>query len=79
MEPTAPSGIRRYVYRKETLHEWRLVPDSRARVLPVYVPQAVRDDYLEACRIETLSPKAESALSDDSRGLYDAILQHSPN
>jgi hypothetical protein len=42
---------------------WRLVPDSSARVFPVYVPAAIREDYEEACKIRELSPKASATLA----------------
>ena len=47
----------------EKLKTWRLVPESHAKVFPDYVPQAVRDDYVEACAILELSPKASATLS----------------
>lgn len=43
--------------------EQRLIPPSRAKVFPEYVPEFVRDDYREACEIESTSPKASAALS----------------
>lgn len=42
---------------------WDLMPESEARVLPDYVPYAVKEDYYEACRIKSLSPKASATLS----------------
>jgi hypothetical protein len=42
---------------------WALVPDSRAKQFPSYVPAAVMDDYREACLIRDLSPKASATLS----------------
>ncbi len=45
------------------LQTWNLVPPSIAKVFPTYVPQPIRDDYLEACLIRDLSPKASSTLS----------------
>lgn len=45
------------------IQEWQLLPESEAKVLPDYVPKAIRDDYYEACRIRDLSPKASTALS----------------
>lgn len=41
----------------------RLLPPSYARPLPDYIPQAVRDDYFEACAIADLSPKAAATLA----------------
>lgn len=45
------------------LKQWQLLPESSAKVLPEYVPQAVKNDYYEACRIKDLSPKASATLS----------------
>lgn len=42
---------------------WRLIPESTAKILPEYVPIAIRTDYVEACRIRDLSPKASATLS----------------
>jgi hypothetical protein len=47
----------------KTLKSWSLLPQSNARVLPTYVPNAIVDDYLEACAIWDLSPKASATLS----------------
>ena len=43
--------------------QWRLIPPSPAKVFPSYVPQPIRDDYEEACKIRDLSPKASATLS----------------
>lgn len=45
------------------LNIWRLVPFSDAKVFPDYVPEAIRNDYKEACSIKDLSPKAAATLS----------------
>ena len=45
------------------LNHWSLIPPSRAKVLPSYVPQAIKDDYTEACLIVEPSPKASATLS----------------
>lgn len=45
------------------LFEWQLLPESEAKALPNYIPQAIQDDYYEACRIRDLSPKASATLS----------------
>lgn len=45
------------------LQEWSLVPPSSSKHFPEYVPQAIRDDYQEACLIRDLSPKASATLS----------------
>jgi hypothetical protein len=45
------------------LQKWNLIPPSSAKVFPDYVPKPIRDDYLEACLIRDLSPKASATLS----------------
>jgi len=47
----------------KSLYEWQLLPESQAKALPDYIPQAIRDDYYEACRIRDLSPKASATLA----------------
>jgi hypothetical protein len=41
----------------------KLKPESNAKALPSYVPKAIVEDYIEACRIRDLSPKASATLS----------------
>lgn len=43
--------------------KWFLIPPSSARVFPDYVPEAIRQDYSEACAILSLSPKASATLA----------------
>lgn len=45
------------------LQEWPLIPPSASKNFPDYVPEAIRDDYGEACLIRDLSPKASATLS----------------
>ncbi len=45
------------------ISSWELLPDSCARSLPDYIPQAIKSDYEEACKIKNLSPKASATLS----------------
>ncbi len=47
----------------ELLQAWNLIPPSTAKVFPEYVPEPIRDDYVEACLIRDLSPKASATLS----------------
>ncbi|OWW18398.1 DUF4145 domain-containing protein [Noviherbaspirillum denitrificans] len=42
---------------------WSLKPDSKAKSFPAYIPEAIRQDYEEACKIASLSPKASATLS----------------
>lgn len=45
------------------VHEWSLIPPSSSMHFSEYVPQPIREDYLEACLIRDLSPKASATLS----------------
>lgn len=40
-----------------------IYPNSLAKQFPNYIPQAIREDYEEACAIVNLSPKASATLS----------------
>lgn len=42
---------------------WNLIPPSKAKAFPSYIPQAILDDYREACLIRDLSPKASATLA----------------
>jgi hypothetical protein len=46
-----------------TVQSWALLPESSARIFPDYIPAPIRDDYVEACRILNLSPKASATLA----------------
>lgn len=48
---------------KGIIQKWNLIPSSKAKTLPAYIPQAIRDDYSEACLILSLSPKASATLA----------------
>jgi hypothetical protein len=47
----------------KTIHHWDLLPDSQAKPQPDYIPNPIVQDYNEACRILSLSPKASAALA----------------
>jgi hypothetical protein len=52
------------VYRPSSFSKkWTLLPESKARTLPDYIPKPIIDDYNEACLIKDLSPKASATLS----------------
>jgi len=55
------SPSNKYSYRD--LDSWQLLPVSEAKVLPDYIPDPIKQDYYEACRIRDLSPKASATLS----------------
>lgn len=46
----------------EIVH-WQPMPESSAVNQPEYIPAALHEDYYEACRILTASPKASATLS----------------
>ncbi len=52
-----------YVHQPETIRKFRLLPESFAKTLPDYIPLALREDYLEACRVRDLSPKSAATLA----------------
>lgn len=70
-EFTLTVSLHDYLYNKNNgryvigncLNTWRLVPFSYSKVFPDYVPEAIRNDYQEACSIKDLSPKAAATLS----------------
>lgn len=43
--------------------QWNLIPTSRQKVLPNYIPEFLVRDYVEACAIVDLSPKASATLA----------------
>ena len=45
------------------LKTWKLKPQSCSKPLPDYIPQAIKEDYEEACSILNLSPKASATLA----------------
>jgi hypothetical protein len=42
---------------------WTLLPESAAKPQPEFIPDVIRNDYYEACRIRDLSPKASATLA----------------
>lgn len=49
--------------RGNLLQRWNLLPDSFAKPQPDFIPEAIRNDYYEACRIRDLSAKASATLA----------------
>lgn len=45
------------------IKQWELIPTSKAKVFPSYIPQPILEDYEEACVIKNLSPKASATLA----------------
>jgi len=59
-----PDGAGVPNYNKlEVLRRWDLIPESKAKSFPNYIPKPILDDYNEACLIRDLSPKASATLS----------------
>jgi hypothetical protein len=48
---------------EELITDARLIPPSFAKVLPDYIPLAIKQDYEEACAVRDLSPKAAATLA----------------
>lgn len=48
---------------REKYAEWQLMPRSRSKPQPEYIPEEIRSNYLEACLILKDSPKASAAMS----------------
>jgi hypothetical protein len=59
----ASSGVHGGWKIGKMLQGWNLIPPSDAKVFPEHVPKPIRDDYVEACLIRDLSPKASATLS----------------
>ena len=51
----------KYIYKE--INTWPLLPDSIAKPQPDYIPQSIKKDYKEACKIANLSPNASAVLS----------------
>ncbi len=45
------------------IHSWSLLPESTAKPQPHYIPQAIVENYNQACRIRDLSANASAAMS----------------
>lgn len=56
-------GAARVAWDEAPLLTMRLAPESSAKPQPDYIPAALREDYVEACRIRDLSPKASATLT----------------
>lgn len=71
MKPTVHVEVSRWVDAMngrrftddEPLFSQRLIPESLAKPQPEFIPAPLREDYVEACRIRDLSPKASATLS----------------
>ena len=50
-------------YLKDPIKSWSLMPDSRAKPQPEYIPKNIREGYEEACKVADLSPKASAILA----------------
>lgn len=59
----ASSTSRGSVITGEPSNVWSLKPDYIAKTFPSYIPVPINTDYIEACKIKDLSPKASATLS----------------
>lgn len=61
------TGATNDTYRSEetnkVVQKWSLLPESKAKPQPTYIPKQIVQDYIEACRINQLSPKASATLA----------------
>jgi hypothetical protein len=57
------SGGRPNYSDRPVLRNWSLIPESKAKSFPNYIPKPILDDYREACLIRDLSPRASATLS----------------
>lgn len=48
---------------KELIKKWELIPPSKAKSFPSYIPRPILDDYNEACLILNSSPKSSATLA----------------
>lgn len=62
-----PNGSEPTPFRRQAIYsttsEWQLIPESKVKSFPDYIPQQIRTDYEEAYLIKDLSPKASATLS----------------
>ena len=56
---TGPNGLK----VDDLERTWDLIPPSKAKSFPDYIPKLILNDYNEACLIVNLSPKASATLS----------------
>ncbi len=63
LSPGLKSELEEKRRRKRMDFSWRLLPSSKAKNFPDFVPQTIRDDYEEACKIVDLSPKSSATLA----------------
>ncbi len=47
----------------DPIKKWELLPDSIAKPQPDYIPEPIKNDYEEACKIAHISPKAAATLA----------------
>ena len=61
--PDAHPAMNNYQVPGRNLRSWELIPASRAKPMPAYIPASIVQDYNEACAIESLSPKASATVA----------------
>lgn len=63
MRPILNGGASPRRYAMQPIETWNLRPTSAAKPQPDYIPEPLRTDYVEACQIRDLSPKASATLA----------------
>lgn len=56
-------GPNTYIAKGGPFEEYKLRPAFHVKPQPDYIPQAIRSDYAECCKIRDLSPKASATLA----------------
>jgi hypothetical protein len=58
------AGQAGYIYSgSQVFRQWSLIPESESKPMPSYIPQPLISDYVEACLVRDLSPKASATLA----------------
>lgn len=67
------SGDHSYVPQATPFASERIYPRGSVKNPPDYIPAAIREDYIEACLVRELSPKASATLS---RRCLQGMIRH---
>lgn len=51
------------INEQEIIRTWNLIPSSKGKIFPDYIPKQILNDYNESCEIKDLSPKASATLA----------------
>ncbi|QYE36915.1 DUF4145 domain-containing protein [Polymorphobacter sp. PAMC 29334] len=61
LDKATPNGY--YIPASAPLFAKRVLPNGTSKPQPEYIPAALREDYIEACKIKDDSPKAAATLA----------------